>query len=108
MGERERRVGRNEELFRRVNDQIEGLNESFGAIAERMSLVCECGDASCIEQIEVSPDEYRRLRSEPELFAIKPGHDVANVEEVVERGDRYWVVRKREGEPAEAARRLKE
>ena len=104
MNERERRIGRNEEIFRRVNEQIEQVNQAFGAVSGTMTLVCECGDASCIEQIELTPDEYRRLREDTTLFAIRPGHEIPDVEDVVERHDRYWVVKKHEGGPAEAAR----
>jgi hypothetical protein len=104
--ERERRIGRNEEVFRRVNEQIGQVNEAFGAVAGTMTLVCECGDSSCIEQIELTPDEYESLRSDRTLFAIKPDHEIDDVEDVIERGDRYWVVKKHEGEPAEVARKL--
>jgi hypothetical protein len=106
MTERERRIGRNEEVFRRVNEQIEQVNEAFGSVAGTMTLVCECGDTSCIEQIEVTPAEYTRLRSDPTWFAIRPGHEIPDVEDVVERDDRYWVVEKHEGEPAEVAREM--
>jgi hypothetical protein len=104
--ERERRIGRNEEVFRRVNEQIEQVNEAFGAVSGTMTLVCECGDTSCIEQIELTPAEYDELRSDPTLFAIRPGHEIPDVEDVVERGDRYWVVKKHEGDPADTAREI--
>ena len=100
MDERAEKIGRNEALFRQVNDQITGLNQAFGAVSGRMSLVCECGDQGCIEQIEVTPDEYRRLRDDSTLFAIRPGHEIPDVEDVVERNDTFWVVRKKPGGPA--------
>jgi len=106
MTERERRIGRNEEVFRRVNEQIEQVNEAFGSVSGTMTLVCECGETSCIEQIELTPEEYERLRSEETLFAIRPGHEIPDVEDVVERADRYWVVRKHEGDPADTAREI--
>jgi hypothetical protein len=104
--ERERRIGRNEEVFRRVNEQIEQVNEAFGSVAGTMTLVCECGDTSCIEQIELTPEEYERLRSDATWFAIRPGHEIPDVEDVIERGDRYWVVEKHQGVPAETAREI--
>ena len=106
MDDRTRRVGENEALFRRVNEQIESINESFGARSGRMTIVCECGDTNCIEQIEIAPDEYDRLRADPTLFAIKPGHEVPETERVVDTTDRYWIVQKAAGEPAELAREL--
>jgi hypothetical protein len=106
MTERERRIGRNEEVFRRVNEQIEQINEAFGSVAGTMTLVCECGDTSCIEQIELTPEEYERLRSDATWFAIRPGHEIPDVEDVIERGDRYWVVEKHEGDPSDVAREI--
>jgi hypothetical protein len=106
VDERAERIGRNEALFRRVNEQIETLNETFGSLAGTMTWICECGDRGCIEQIALSPEEYERVRADPAQFAIVPGHELPDVERVVESSDRYAVVRKREGGPEELARDL--
>lgn len=102
MGERARRVGENEALFRSVNEQVADLNESF-LVEGTLRIVCECGEQSCLEQIELSPGEYEAIRGDAELFAIKPGHEAPDVETVVERHDGYWVVRKDRGEPERIA-----
>jgi hypothetical protein len=39
--ERARRVGDNEALYRLVNEQIEGVNEAFGALADDFAVICE-------------------------------------------------------------------
>jgi hypothetical protein len=104
VSERDRRIGENEALYRSVNEHLETLSAAFGAITETMTVVCECGDASCAEQIEVSIADYERIRSEPTLFIIRPGHESSNVEEVVERTDEFHVVKKVEGDAAEVAR----
>jgi len=106
MDDRERRIGRNEALYRSVNERIEDLNEAFGTLTDTMTVVCECGDGSCAQQIDVPVADYERVRSDPELFLIVPGHEIADVEDVVERHDAFDVVRKREGGPAEVAREL--
>jgi hypothetical protein len=100
VDERARRIGRNEDLFRKVNDQIEGVNEAFGTITGTMSLLCECGELDCLEQIELTLDEYRELRADPTRFAVKPGHEIPDVEQIVERRPGYFVVAKAEGEAA--------
>ena len=41
------------------------------------------------------------MRSDPRTFAIIDGHEIADVEDVVARHERYTVVRKR-GTPEEA------
>lgn len=106
MGERERRIGANEATFRKVNEQIEQVNEAFGVITKDFLIVCECGDAGCAEQIHVTPGEYEDVRADSTLFFIRPGHDIPDVEDAVTRTDRYWVVRKHEGDPAQLAREL--
>jgi hypothetical protein len=106
MGERERRIGLNEALFREVNERVEQLAQALQEPTETMALLCECGNEGCHEQIELTVAEYEELRADPVLFAVKPGHEVENVEQVVERGDRYWVVRKRPGEPTTVAEEL--
>ncbi|TML65403.1 MAG: hypothetical protein E6G22_02365 [Actinobacteria bacterium] len=106
MDERTERIGRNEDLFRKVNDQIEGVNEAFGTITGTMSILCECGTLECIEQIDLTVDEYRELRTEPTRFAVRPGHEIPDVERIVERHERYFVVKKAEGEPARLAEDL--
>jgi len=103
---RTERIGRNEDLFRKVNDQIEGVNEAFGTITGTMSLLCECGKLQCIEQIELTVDAYRELRADPTRFAVKPGHELPDVERVVERHERYFVVQKAEGDAAKLAQDL--
>jgi hypothetical protein len=108
VDERAERIGRNEDLFRKVNDEIEGMNEAFGTITGTMSILCECGKLDCIEQIDVTLDEYRELRAEPTHFAVKPGHEITDVEEIVARRDGYFVVAKAEGDPARLAKDLAE
>jgi len=101
---RTRKIGENEALFRSVNEQIEELSETFSVAAETMTIVCECGNRECVEQFEISVREYEDIRADASLFFVVPGHDEDDLERVVRRTDRYWVVSKREGEPARIAR----
>jgi hypothetical protein len=52
----------------------------------------------------MTSQEYETLRKEPTFFAVYPGHEIADVETIVDRRDGYDVIRKREGEPARVAR----
>ena len=106
MSTRAERVGRNEAFFRQVNERVREVNERFGIDRETADFVCECADSKCTERIELTMDEYRRVRSEPELFAIRVGHDLPEFETVVEESERFAVVRKHEGAPARIAREL--
>jgi hypothetical protein len=103
MDERGRRIGLNEAVFREVNERIEDLAQTFSLAARHLDFVCECGDSSCTQQIRMTSGEYEELRADPLLFAVYPGHETPDVEDVVDRRDGYDVVRKHEGEPARVA-----
>ena len=97
--DRERRIGMNEALFREVNERIEAVNEAFATVTDSMSIVCECGAQTCVEQILIQHSEYEELRSDRTLFAVVPGHEIPDVEDVVGRREGYDVVRKHGGAP---------
>jgi hypothetical protein len=103
MNPRERQVGLNETLFREINERLEELNKTFSEFTEKMELVCECGVRTCIERFPMDVSEYERLRQDPTTFAVKRGHELPDVEDVVEKHDDYVVVRKKPGDPAAIA-----
>jgi hypothetical protein len=92
--ERVRRVGHNEALFRQVNEQVEEVNEAFSKLTNTFTIVCECGDIGCIEQIKVSPALYERTREDSTHFIVKSGHQAEDVEDVIETHDDYVIVEK--------------
>jgi hypothetical protein len=100
--ERERRVGVNEALFREVNEQIRSLADEEGADGSSISVICECGDADCTERLELLLSEYERIRSDSRLYVVSRGHEIPDIEQVVERRDGWEVVRK-VGEASEVA-----
>jgi hypothetical protein len=106
VDERSRRLSQNEALFREVNERVERLSEAFQATAEPMRLLCECGNESCFEHVELTVEEYERVRADGALFVVRPGHDARDREDVVEEHDRFWIVRKRPGGPEEIAEAL--
>ena len=106
MDERSRRIGENEALYRSINEKIESLNETFGVVAETMAVICECGKLECSEQIELDIPTYEHVRADPTHFVVLPGHELLDVETIIERHDGFNVVRKNPGGPAEVAREL--
>jgi len=102
-GGRVRRIGLNEAVFRAVNEEIEALSERFALSGDALDLICECGDAACAERIRIPHGAYVALRADARTFAVVPGHEIADVEEIVRRGEGYHFVRKRDGEPAAVA-----
>jgi hypothetical protein len=82
-------------LFREVNERIESLNEHFSRIVPMGDWICECGDPACFDPISLTFDEYEAIRAHPARFPVLPGHELPEVEEVVEANERYLVVEKR-------------
>lgn len=94
------RIGRNEVVFREVNERLRELGEGFSLVSEVAEFVCECGDTACTERIQLPLSEYERVRSDPKWFVIVPGHEILDYERVVEQNDAYMIVEKLPGGPA--------
>jgi hypothetical protein len=93
----EQRAARNEALFREVNENIALLEERHGTTPEEPLFICECAMADCTERLRVEPHDYRRVRGQPRLFFVLPGHEEPQLERVVERHPAYLVVEKTGG-----------
>ena len=104
MDQRAREIGRRQALFREVNERIEELAETFD-LKDELTILCECGLGKCDERIALRQAEYARLRRIPTHFAVRPGHEIPEVERVIEQRDGFVVVEKF-GESAKAAIRL--
>jgi hypothetical protein len=102
VGAWEERAGRNEALFREVNENIAKLEARLPGVPEVMPAVCECVRAGCTTQIEISPSEYASVRRHPDRFIVAPGHEEPGVENVVQEQHGYLVVEK-DGVAAAAA-----
>lgn len=103
LSERDRRKAANEALFRQVNERLEGLNETLGVVAGTFSVVCECDDEGCVEQIELPREVYEAARAHPDVFILRPGHATPKVEVVIEDHEGWQLVQKRPGAPADFA-----
>jgi hypothetical protein len=84
------RIAMNEATFRKVNEGMEAGQSADGLL----TFVCECGRLGCNQLIALTHDEYERLRASARRFAIVDGHEIPEVEHVVERSERYIVVEK--------------
>lgn len=94
------RAAHNEATFREINEAIEaGI---WKGDRDRAAFVCECGELGCNVVLEVTMETYERVRSDSRWFVIAPGHELTDIETVIERGDGYSVVEKR-GEAGQVA-----
>jgi hypothetical protein len=104
MTEREQRLAENEASFRDVNESLRYVAEQGTAVVQTMRLVCECGDGGCSEFVDVTATEYEEVRAVSTHFIVRLGHVAPDIEQVVVENDRFAVVEKRPGEPAQIAR----
>ena len=85
----------NEARFREINERVErDLETIVDTEDELLPFVCECGRRGCTDAIGLSVTEYESVRTDATRFVLVPGHEIRDVEDVVERNDRYVVVRK--------------
>jgi hypothetical protein len=90
----EERAGRNEELFREVNENIARSEERMDSGSDSFSVFCECALADCVTQVEIRLAEYVRVRRHEHRFIVAPGHEQTDIERVVERHPDYVIVEK--------------
>jgi hypothetical protein len=106
MSEQSKRLGANEALFREVNERVAEVVEHFVEIEATISPVefhCECSTGECTEQIAMTLVEYEAVRADPTRFAVKPGHELPEIEVVVEENPTYLVVEKQDPDAEEVA-----
>jgi hypothetical protein len=87
--EQKRRIAINEATYRKINDAVraEGTDRPI-------TFLCECGRLGCDQLIQLTRAEYEAVRSDSRRFALVPGHDIPEVEDVVARHDHYAVIEK--------------
>ncbi len=92
------RAARNESLFREINERIEASNAAHLWVDPPYAdWVCECAREECAVPVQLTVREYETVRANPVRFLVAPSeeHVSSDVERVVTRDDRYWVVEKR-------------
>jgi len=87
--ETKKRIALNEATYRKINEGMRA--EPANA---HIAFVCECGLLGCNQLIRLTRTQYEAVRSHPRRFAIVPGHDIAEVESVVEQHDDFAVIEK--------------
>jgi hypothetical protein len=88
------RLEKNERLFREVNERIREVGERFSDELTRFDFFCECADFTCTQRLTLALREYESVRAHPARFAVLPGHELPELERIVERNERYVVVEK--------------
>ncbi|MCW2955206.1 MAG: hypothetical protein JWO69_75 [Thermoleophilia bacterium] len=104
-----RRAGRREANLRKVNERVVDAIDAADPLGvpdggDRMlRLLCECALEHCNDVVEVADSRFRDVREKLDLYLVLPGHVLHEIEDTVETGPTWMIVRKR-GEAARAAR----
>jgi hypothetical protein len=86
MDSRHARIANNEALFRALNERMSEWPEHQQAPpAETIAFLCECGDQKCFERVHLTRSQYEAVRADSARFAVTPGHELPDIERVVER-----------------------
>jgi hypothetical protein len=91
--ELQQRIGANEAIFREVNEGI-SRGQYPGEDDTPRGFRCECARLGCNDMVELTAREYEQIRANSRRFLVASGHEMPELEEVVELHDGYLVVEK--------------
>ena len=93
MTDRQERLAQNEALFRVANGE-NGRWEESHAEDSAEPYFCECADPDCREKVSLRKAEYESVRSNSRRFFIVVGHEIPDVETVIETHGNWCVIEK--------------
>jgi hypothetical protein len=102
FGSREERIAYNEAWCRELNERKARWMRSGLPTA---GFRCECWEMDCGSRFQLSEREWEETRSQPNRFAVAPGHIARDLEAVVKKYPDFWLVEK-QGEAEDAAKEL--
>ena len=85
------RLAKNEILFRDINERLDEMSVPWSITTDYL---CECSEVACTKIVELTNDEYERVRSRPTVFVVAPGHEQSEIEKVVEANEGFLLVEK--------------
>lgn len=85
------RLAKNEILFREINERLDEMSVPWSKTTDYL---CECSELSCTEIVELTNDQYERVRSRATVFVVTPGHERPEIERVVEANEGFLLVEK--------------
>ena len=102
---RDERAARNESPFREHNESVE-MDRAIDQRSAFAEWICECADEACAVPVQLTVAEYEAVRADATHFLVAPGEvHVTDIDRVVKREERYWIVEKR-GRAAEVSERF--
>jgi hypothetical protein len=86
------RLARNQALFREVNERLLELADGFQDGS--MEFVCECSNEDCTLTLTMDHEDYESVRAHSTFFVIATGHEVLEVEKIIDNRDGWTIVQK--------------
>jgi hypothetical protein len=90
---REERLANNEAMFRFANERMAAWDEVRASEAVE-HYFCECANPDCQEKVPLHKADYEAVRSDSRYFVTVPGHEIPDVETVIEAHDGWSVIEK--------------
>ena len=100
-------MAENEVVFRQYNEQVMQSFEELKAIAKEHNqedliqqhdlpvyFYCECSDENCEQRIWLKPSDYNSIHQDRDKFTIACGHEISEIEKIVDTNKNYCVVEK--------------
>lgn len=96
---RARRMRENEELMEELNRRMEQTLEEIREEQDDdpdapIAFLCECSRLDCRERIHLTPSRFDRIHRDPDVFVLVPGHEIPDIERIVDQEGDYLIVRK--------------
>ena len=104
------KLAENEVVFRQANERVqedlhdlqkqaeqEGYEDLYGDRGGKetpLHFYCECSNEKCHERIVMAPSEYKKHHTSKTMFVVLPGHEVPEVERVINKFQNFFVVDK--------------
>ena len=97
VDDRARRLAENEALFREVNERTSDVNARWAeneSTPAPFQILCECGLEECAAPLTVTPALYEQVRAHGARFLVAQGHEVPEVERVLQEHGTVYVIEK--------------
>src|SRR5881275_2711603 len=94
------KLAENEVIFREANSSVaEFIAEGEGPNTKtQVPFYCECSNRKCRIRIKMTPKQYRELHRHTRYFIALAGHEMTEIEKVVQKKKGFNVIEKY-GEP---------
>jgi hypothetical protein len=80
-------------MFREANERAKGWEEQH-RLDEVELYFCECANPECRERVSLGKADYERVRSDSGHFVIVPGHEVPDLETVIQLNEGWAIIEK--------------